>query len=58
MEKIILEHPYLAFFAFCVLVEGITTIVKSILNYKLDRKSNTEFGISINGGNNEGKQDL
>ena len=53
MEKIILEHPYLAFFAFCVLVEGITSIIKSILNYKLDRKSNTEYGIKINGGNSE-----
>lgn len=53
MVQIILEHPYLAFFAFCVLVEGITTIVKSILNYKLDKKSNTEFGIKINGGDSE-----
>ena len=53
MEKIILEHPYLAFFAFCVLVEGITSIIKSILNYRLDKKSNTEYGLKINGGNSE-----
>lgn len=55
MVQIVLEHPYLAFLAFCVLVEGITSIIKSILNYKLDKKSNTEFGLSINGGNSEGK---
>ena len=53
MVQIILEHPYLAFLAFCVLVDGITSIVKSILNYKLDKKSNTDYGIKINGGNSE-----
>ena len=53
MVQIILEHPYLAFFAFCVLVDGITSIVKSILNYKLDKKSNTDYVIKINGGNSE-----
>lgn len=53
MTQIILEHPYLAFFSLCVIVEGITTIVKSILNYKLDKKSNTDFGLKINGGNND-----
>lgn len=53
MVQIVLEHPYLSFFAFCVLVDGITSIVKSILNYKLDKKSNTDYGIKINGGDSE-----
>lgn len=53
MVQIVLEHPYLSFFAFCVLVEEITTITKSILNYMLDKKSNTDYSIKINGGNSE-----
>ena len=52
MVQIILEHPYLAFLSLCVVIEGITSIVKSVLNYKLDKKSNTDFGLKINGGNN------
>ena len=53
MVQIILEHPYLTFFSLCVVIEGITSIIKSILNYKLDKKSNTGFGIKINGDNND-----
>ena len=52
MVQIILEHPYLSFLSLCVVNEGITSIVKSVLNYKLDKKSNTDFGLKINGGNN------
>lgn len=50
MVQIILEHPYLSFFTVCVIVEGITSVVKSILNYKLDKKSKNDFGLTINGG--------
>jgi hypothetical protein len=53
MVEIILEHPYLSFFTVCVIVDGITSIVKSILNYRLDKKSKNDYGLTINGGNNE-----
>ena len=53
MVQIILEHPCLTFLSLCVVIEGITSIVKSILNYKLDKKSNTDYGIKINGDNSE-----
>ena len=53
MVQIILEHPYLSFISLCVVIEGITSIIKNILNYKLDKKSNTDFGLKINGGNDD-----
>ena len=50
MVDIIMAHPYLSFFTVCVIVDGITSIVKSILNFMLDKKSKTDNGVTINGG--------
>lgn len=50
MVDIIMAHPYLSFFSICVIVEGITSIVKSILNFMLDKKSKNDYGVTINGG--------
>lgn len=42
MVQIILEHPYLTFLAFCILVENITEIIKKLITISEQNKTKKE----------------